>query len=70
MTVDESRADEGAEFQDQMKARGTVQEVEIADIGCGFGGLLFALATKFPETLSLGMIYGHYETLLLFQIAY
>ena len=63
MTVDESRADEGAEFQDQMKARGTVQEVEIADIGC-------ALATKFPETLSLGMIYGHYETLLLFQIAY
>ena len=53
-----------------MKARGTVQEVEIADIGCGFGGLLFALATKFPETLSLGMIYGHYETLLLFQIAY
>lgn len=29
--------------------------VEIADIGCGFGGLLFALAPKFPSTLLLGM---------------
>jgi tRNA (guanine-N7-)-methyltransferase len=28
--------------------------VEIADIGCGFGGLLFALAPKFPDTLLLG----------------
>jgi tRNA G46 methylase TrmB len=30
--------------------------VEIADIGCGFGGLLFALAPRFPETLILGEI--------------
>jgi tRNA (guanine-N7-)-methyltransferase len=30
------------------------QPVEIADIGCGFGGLLFALAPKFPDTLLLG----------------
>ncbi len=28
--------------------------VEIADIGCGFGGLLMALAPKFPNTLLLG----------------
>lgn len=28
--------------------------VEIADIGCGFGGLLFALAPKLPDTLLLG----------------
>lgn len=28
--------------------------VEIADIGCGFGGLLVALAPKFPDTLLLG----------------
>lgn len=28
--------------------------VEIADIGCGYGGLLFALAPKFPDTLMLG----------------
>jgi tRNA (guanine-N7-)-methyltransferase len=31
------------------------EEVEVADIGCGFGGLLFALAPKMPETLILGM---------------
>ncbi|KAH7385844.1 putative methyltransferase-domain-containing protein [Pyrenochaeta sp. MPI-SDFR-AT-0127] len=31
------------------------KHVEIADIGCGFGGLLFALAPQFPETLILGM---------------
>lgn len=28
---------------------------EVADIGCGFGGLLFALAPKLPNTLLLGM---------------
>ncbi|KAF1975075.1 hypothetical protein BU23DRAFT_530884 [Bimuria novae-zelandiae CBS 107.79] len=48
----ESRAGDGKE---QTKARGITKDVEIADIGCGFGGLLFALATKFPDTLSLGM---------------
>ncbi|KAL9094310.1 MAG: hypothetical protein Q9165_003451 [Trypethelium subeluteriae] len=31
------------------------REVEIADIGCGYGGLLFALAPKMPETLILGL---------------
>lgn len=30
------------------------KKVEVADIGCGFGGLLFALAPKMPETLLLG----------------
>ena len=30
------------------------RHVEIADIGCGYGGLLFALGPKFPETLILG----------------
>jgi len=29
--------------------------VEIADIGCGFGGLLFALANIFPKKLIMGM---------------
>lgn len=28
---------------------------EVADIGCGFGGLLFALAPKLPDTLLLGL---------------
>ncbi|KAK4543634.1 tRNA (guanine-N(7)-)-methyltransferase (tRNA(m7G46)-methyltransferase) [Oleoguttula mirabilis] len=31
------------------------KQVEVADIGCGFGGLLFALAPKMPETLILGL---------------
>jgi tRNA (guanine-N7-)-methyltransferase len=33
---------------------GQEKKVEIADIGCGFGGLLFALGPRFPETLILG----------------
>ncbi|KAK7623273.1 putative methyltransferase-domain-containing protein [Phyllosticta citricarpa] len=31
------------------------KDVEIADIGCGFGGLLFALAPKLPDSLLLGL---------------
>jgi tRNA (guanine-N7-)-methyltransferase len=27
---------------------------EIVDIGCGFGGLLFALSQHVPDTLSIG----------------
>jgi len=34
--------------------RPLTQHVEIADIGCGFGGLLFALAPKMPDTLIMG----------------
>ena len=34
---------------------GEVQKkVEFADIGCGYGGLLIALATEFPDKLMLG----------------
>lgn len=33
----------------------TTKRVEIADIGCGYGGLLIKLAAEFPETLCLGM---------------
>lgn len=45
--------------QDASSALGTSvgkisKEVEVADIGCGFGGLLFALAPKMPDTLLLG----------------
>ncbi|KAB5542925.1 putative methyltransferase-domain-containing protein [Coniochaeta sp. 2T2.1] len=31
------------------------KEVEVADIGCGFGGLLFSLSPVLPDTLILGM---------------
>lgn len=30
------------------------KDVEVADIGCGFGGLLIALAPQMPDTLILG----------------
>lgn len=32
-----------------------VPKVEVADIGCGFGGLLMALSPVMPQTLILGM---------------
>lgn len=41
-------------IEEQQKLNAITQNVEIADIGCGFGGLLFALAPKFPDTLILG----------------
>jgi tRNA (guanine-N7-)-methyltransferase len=31
------------------------KDVEVADIGCGFGGLLVALAPVMPDTLLLGI---------------
>ena len=35
-------------------ARRLTKDVEIADIGCGFGGLLVALAPLMPDTLMIG----------------
>ena len=32
-----------------------VKEVQFADIGCGYGGLLLELGTIFPNKISLGM---------------
>lgn len=34
--------------------RQLTKDVEIVDIGCGFGGLLMALAPLLPESLMLG----------------
>lgn len=39
------------------RARPLMKNVEVADIGCGFGGLLVALAPVLPDTLLLGMLY-------------
>ncbi|PGH12351.1 tRNA (guanine-N(7)-)-methyltransferase [Polytolypa hystricis UAMH7299] len=36
-------------------ARRLTKDVEVADIGCGFGGLIVALAPLMPETLMVGM---------------
>lgn len=41
---------EGAVTKDSGK------KVEFADIGCGYGGLLVALSTVFPDTLMLGKL--------------
>lgn len=46
-------------LEEQRRTNAVTRNVEIADIGCGFGGLLFALAPKFPDTLMLGMCSHH-----------
>lgn len=39
----------------EVNSEAVVPEVEVADIGCGFGGLLVALSPLMPGTLMLGM---------------
>ena len=41
--------------QSSSKPKRLRKDVEVADIGCGFGGLLMALAPVMPETLILGL---------------
>ncbi|KAF9937541.1 hypothetical protein KVV02_001483 [Mortierella alpina] len=36
-------------------AKDSGKKIEFADIGCGYGGLLVALSTVYPDTLMLGM---------------
>ncbi|KAL1871665.1 tRNA (guanine-N(7)-)-methyltransferase (tRNA(m7G46)-methyltransferase) [Diaporthe australafricana] len=38
-----------------IKPKRLTKDVEVADIGCGFGGLLMALAPVIPDTLCLGL---------------
>jgi tRNA (guanine-N7-)-methyltransferase len=51
-------ADSAASSTEENNAAGQhlVKDVEVADIGCGFGGLLVALAPKLPDTLLLGKL--------------
>ncbi|KAK7511687.1 putative methyltransferase-domain-containing protein [Phyllosticta citriasiana] len=51
----ESEDAQGARAGDTLSQRRISKDVEIADIGCGFGGLLFALAPKLPDSLLLGL---------------
>jgi tRNA (guanine-N7-)-methyltransferase len=39
----------------EVDSEAVVPEVEVADIGCGFGGLLMGLSPLMPQTLMLGM---------------
>jgi tRNA G46 methylase TrmB len=43
-----------SESNDPSKPKPLTQDIEVVDIGCGFGGLLVALAPLMPETLMLG----------------
>jgi tRNA (guanine-N7-)-methyltransferase len=43
---------------------GSGKKPEFADVGCGFGGLLIALAPLYPDTLMLGT-YAKYLTALI-----
>ena len=49
-------AEESSDVSDESKPRKLRKDIEIVDIGCGFGGLLVGLAPLFPETLMLGEI--------------
>jgi tRNA (guanine-N7-)-methyltransferase len=40
---------------------GTGKTPEFADVGCGFGGLLIALAPMFPDVLMLGQCCQVYQ---------
>jgi len=40
----------------EKRAKKLLKDVEVADIGCGFGGLLVALAPKLPDKLLLGKL--------------
>jgi len=48
-------ADQATALDASSIPRKLTRQVEVADIGCGFGGLLVALAPELPDTLILGM---------------
>jgi tRNA (guanine-N7-)-methyltransferase len=63
-------AEEESSATDGSKPRELVKNVEVADIGCGFGGLLMAMAPALPETLILGnrdKLSGKFSPLLTFE---
>jgi tRNA (guanine-N7-)-methyltransferase len=39
----------------ELYPEGGEREVEFADVGCGYGGLLIQLSPMFPDSLMLGM---------------
>ncbi|KAG9305960.1 hypothetical protein G9A89_016613 [Geosiphon pyriformis] len=48
--ADEAKLLESRSFHERIQPK-----VEFADLGCGYGGLLVALSTLYPDTLMLGM---------------
>jgi tRNA (guanine-N7-)-methyltransferase len=53
-TVKEDKEDADASSTQEKSVGKISKQVEVADIGCGFGGLLFALAPIMPDKLLLG----------------
>ncbi|KAK0628976.1 hypothetical protein B0T17DRAFT_505581 [Bombardia bombarda] len=51
----ETEAQSSDELVSSTEPKRLSKEVEVADIGCGFGGLLIALAPVMPDTLILGL---------------
>jgi tRNA (guanine-N7-)-methyltransferase len=47
---------------------GSGKKPEFADVGCGFGGLLIALAPLYPDTLMLGA-YARFSTMPLSSLS-
>lgn len=47
---------EGQVVKTMAKKKRLTKDVEVADIGCGFGGLLVALSPAMPDTLCLGRL--------------
>lgn len=45
------------------KIRSLIKPVTVADIGCGFGGLLIALSPLLPDDLILGSVYFPFHPL-------
>ena len=53
--------DWSSHFPDFIQAESHLSKsVQVADIGCGFGGLIVAMSPVFPTTLMLGMIWDEY----------
>ncbi|KAF9962011.1 tRNA (guanine-N(7)-)-methyltransferase (tRNA(m7G46)-methyltransferase) [Mortierella alpina] len=48
-------APKNGELSEGAVAKDSGKKIEFADIGCGYGGLLVALSTVYPDTLMLGM---------------
>lgn len=56
MEQDEPTAEALDQSLQPVRPKRISKDVEVADIGCGFGGLTIALAPMMPDTLILGRL--------------
>ena len=55
VSVDDGLEKDQSTAMGVQRTRSLVKAVTVADIGCGFGGLLVALAPKLADELMVGM---------------